>query len=76
MPVEYGSTTKKGKRVCYARYGTHGRAYTFKCGDKKARKAAYEKAALQGRAIKWRQHGGAVLKVQTIKKLFNKSTLV
>ena len=70
MPVEYGSTTKKGKRVCYARYGTHGKAYLFRCGDKKARKAAYEKAALQGKAILWRQHAGGLMKTATIKKLF------
>ena len=69
MPVEYGSTTKKGKRVCYARWGTHGKMYKYECNNKKARKAAYEKAALQGRAIAWRKYGGALL-TQTIKKIF------
>lgn len=76
MPVEYGSTTKKGKRVCFARYGAQGKMYFYACGDKKARKAAYDRAALQGRAVEWRRHGGAVLKAQTIKKLFRGLNLV
>lgn len=75
MPVEYGSTTRKGKRVCFARYGTTGKMYIFRCGDKKARKAVYDKAALQGKVIEWRRHGGALL-TQTIKKLFGGLTLV
>lgn len=59
----------KGKS-CY-RWGEHGYPYVYTTGNERSRKAAYAKAAKQGRAIK-RAQGlrGATMKIETIRKLF------
>ena len=46
MPTHTG---KDGKG-CYARWGSSGKKYYYKCGDKKARDRAKAKADAQGRA--------------------------
>jgi len=48
MPVHTG----KDSKGCYARWGTHGAKYYYKCGNAAARDRAKAKAAKQGRAIK------------------------
>jgi hypothetical protein len=56
MPVELGYTTKKGRRCGFYRWGKSGKKYLFKIGSEQSRKAAHEKAAIQGRAVEWRRH--------------------
>jgi hypothetical protein len=55
MPVERGTTTRGGIRVGFYRWGQHGTKYTYKPGSEASRERAYNKAARQGRAIKWSQ---------------------
>jgi hypothetical protein len=51
MPVERG----KDKDGPFYRWGKHGARYHYKSGNKKSRELAHDKAAKQGRAIKWQQ---------------------
>lgn len=50
MPAQTG----KDSKGCFARWGTRGAKYYYKCGDAAARQRAINKAKAQGRAIKAR----------------------
>jgi len=41
----------KDKKGCFCRWGTHGKKYYYKCGNKTAKKQARAKADKQGRKI-------------------------
>jgi len=58
MPVERGTSTKDGKRKPFYRWGKSGKKYFYNSGNERSRRAAHEKAARQGRAIKMRQTQG------------------
>jgi len=42
--------TSRDSKGCFARWGSSGKKYYYKCGDKKARDRAKAKADRQGRA--------------------------
>jgi hypothetical protein len=52
MPVQRGRDINGG----FYRWGNHGAKYYYISRSKKSRQAAFEKAALQGRAIQWRKN--------------------
>jgi len=47
MPAQRG----KDKKGCFWRWGSSGKKYYYKCGDKAASTRAKKKANIQGRAI-------------------------
>jgi hypothetical protein len=47
MPVQ----TSEDSEGCFARWGSKGKKYRYKCGDEAAMKAAKKKAQAQGVAI-------------------------
>lgn len=49
MPTKCGKKDKKG---CYCQWGTTGKKYYYKCGDRAGRIRAKRKADRQGMAIK------------------------
>ena len=46
MPTKAG----KDKKGCFMRWGSSGKKYYYRCGDKAARERAKKKADRQGRA--------------------------
>ena len=52
MPIKKGTTTLKGKKVGYYKFGEKGTKYPYTLGNEKSRKAARELARIQGAAIK------------------------
>jgi hypothetical protein len=69
MPVQNGRDSEGP----YYRWGEKGHKYHYKPRDVKSRKRAREKAALQGRAIEWRKHGGGK---KVMKPIFGKSKVL
>ena len=53
MPTRTG----KDSKGCFARWGTTGKKYYYKCGNTQARNRAKAKANRQGRAINVRRRG-------------------
>ncbi len=47
MPTQYG----KDSKGCFAKWGTKGKKYYYKCGNKDGREVARKKANAQGAAI-------------------------
>lgn len=54
MPVHRGKDTTG----TFYQWGGHGKKYYYATGNAAARQVAYERAALQGRAVEWRKHSG------------------
>jgi len=53
MPTHCSSDTEG----CYCRWGSHGKKYKYKCGDKEGKKRAQDKANAQGRAAHAQGYG-------------------
>ncbi len=47
MPVQRGTTTRDGERICFYRWGQSGKRYFYECGNERARKQAKARAEKQ-----------------------------
>jgi len=56
MPTHTGQDAKG----CYARWGSSGKKYYYKCGDDEARERAKERANAQGRAAHAHGYGKSI----------------
>jgi hypothetical protein len=52
MPVKRVTRTRKGRTSPGYRWGSTGKIYFYKAGDKSSRAKAYKKAQAQGKAVK------------------------